>query len=169
MLDRGSLSRRTGPSMGDGPACQCMSRYSYPTRKTVLRQRSQEEIVLDIQSVVRHFDGVQKASNGWAALCPIHGDKNPSLAITEGDDGRTLLFCHGCSNDAEAIAKAVGLEWSDLFLDDGTEQRIRANRPKTVAKKATDKRKPFGKVVDECWYTASVDYTAILSIFAALL
>jgi hypothetical protein len=31
-------------------------------------------------------------------MCPAHDDRAPSLSISEGDDGRTLLKCHaGCS------------------------------------------------------------------------
>lgn len=34
----------------------------------------------------------------WSARCPAHDDRNPSLSISIGDDGRTLLYCHaGCS------------------------------------------------------------------------
>src|SRR5207247_914763 len=44
----------------------------------------------------------------WVTLCPAHDDRNPSLSITEGDDGRLLLLCHaGCSQEAviEAVAR----------------------------------------------------------------
>jgi hypothetical protein len=50
----------------------------------------------------------------WIARCPAHEDKSPSLAITEKEDGRLLVFCHaGC--EVSAIVGAVGLEISDLF------------------------------------------------------
>ena len=52
--------------------------------------------------------------NRWLALCPSHSDKNPSLAITEKQDGRLLLKCwHGCG--ANEIVSAIGLELKDLF------------------------------------------------------
>jgi len=48
------------------------------------------------------------------ALCPVHGDRKPSLSYTEGNDGRVLVTCHaGCS--AGAVVAALGLEWKDLF------------------------------------------------------
>lgn len=56
-------------------------------------------------------------AKGWIALCPAHADRLPSLSIREGRGGRTLLRCFaGCS--AEAIAHALGLKMSDLFVDD---------------------------------------------------
>lgn len=51
---------------------------------------------------------------GWIARCPAHEDRNPSLSIGVGDDGRALLNCHaGCSTPA--VVGAVGLEERDLF------------------------------------------------------
>lgn len=53
-------------------------------------------------------------SKGWEARCPAHDDRNASLSISEGDDGRTLLHCHaGC--DFNAIVAAAGLKPADLF------------------------------------------------------
>jgi hypothetical protein len=58
--------------------------------------------------------GAKKTGTGWAAKCPGHQDKNASLAISEGDDGRTLLHCHaGC--DFSAVVSAAGLKPADLF------------------------------------------------------
>ena len=55
---------------------------------------------------------------GWSARCPAHEDKNPSLSIAVGDDGRALLCCHaGCTT--EAILEALGLTMRDLMPDDG--------------------------------------------------
>ena len=52
--------------------------------------------------------------NQHTALCPAHDEKNPSLSIGQGDDGRILLHCHaGCS--LENITSALGISVSDLF------------------------------------------------------
>lgn len=49
-------------------------------------------------------------------LCPAHDDKNPSLAIKTGDDGRILLDCKaGCPT--ESICSALGVNMKDLFAD----------------------------------------------------
>ena len=50
----------------------------------------------------------------YVACCPAHADKNPSMTITEKDDGRVLLHCFaGCS--VEEILGSVGLTFDDLF------------------------------------------------------
>lgn len=52
--------------------------------------------------------------NSYMAQCPCHEDKEPSLAVSEGDDGRVLLKCFaGCRT--EDIVKALGLSMADLF------------------------------------------------------
>lgn len=56
----------------------------------------------------------RKTTNGWESLCPAHDDRNPSLSIAVGNDGRVLLNCHTkCSHDD--ICAALGLAPSDLF------------------------------------------------------
>jgi putative DNA primase/helicase len=63
---------------------------------------------------------VKRSGRGWSAPCPAHDDKSPSLSITEGRDGRIVLYCHaGCR--PEAIVAAIGMEMRDLFAPDGTD------------------------------------------------
>ena len=46
--------------------------------------------------------------------CPSHTDRNPSLSLGEGRDGRILMHCFaGCPNDS--ILKAIGLNYQHLF------------------------------------------------------
>jgi CHC2 zinc finger len=55
-----------------------------------------------------------RGGSTWKALCPAHDDQDPSLSITEGDNGRVLLHCFaGC--DERAILQAMGLTFRDLF------------------------------------------------------
>ena len=69
---------------------------------------------MSLDAVLDRLDGVRKNGKGYAAICPAHPDRNPSLSISSGEDDRVLLTCHaGCSfND---IVKAMGLEPKDLF------------------------------------------------------
>lgn len=56
----------------------------------------------------------RRDGQGWRAKCPVHQDRNPSLTIREGDDGRVLLHCfRGCRTGD--ILQAIGLEWRHLF------------------------------------------------------
>ena len=64
--------------------------------------------------VLSNIPDAKQSGSGWSAPCPAHKDRNPSLSITEGDEGRVLLHCHaGCS--AEAITETLGLKMSDLM------------------------------------------------------
>lgn len=63
--------------------------------------------------------GPKRSGRGWTALCPAHDDADPSLTVSEGDDGRVLLRCHaGCSFDA--IVGALGMRASEMFSGSGT-------------------------------------------------
>jgi hypothetical protein len=57
--------------------------------------------------------------DGVSAICPAHDDSKPSLSLSEGDDGKALLYCHaGC--DIREVADALGLEMSALFSGSDT-------------------------------------------------
>ena len=68
------------------------------------------------ESNLTRFPNARKSGDAYTARCPAHEDRNPSLSLRKGDDGRTLLRCHaGCPTGA--VAAAVGLTMSDLFPD----------------------------------------------------
>lgn len=68
-----------------------------------------------VRDVLSRLQKVRKlASGGWIARCPGHPDREPSLSIAEGTDGRVLLTCHaGC--EAPQIVAALGLTMTSLF------------------------------------------------------
>lgn len=42
----------------------------------------------------------------FSACCPAHEDKNPSLSISDGNNGKILVHCHaGC--DQETVVAAL--------------------------------------------------------------
>jgi 5S rRNA maturation endonuclease (ribonuclease M5) len=58
------------------------------------------------------------SGNGYAALCPAHDDRNPSLSVSEGEDGTVLMFCHaGC--EIQEIMDALELPMTALFSSGG--------------------------------------------------
>ena len=66
-------------------------------------------------------NAAKKSGTSYSACCPAHDDKNPSLSIDEGTDGKILLNCFtGCSVDS--ICGSLGLEVSDLFKSDTEKQ-----------------------------------------------
>ncbi len=81
-----------------------------------------------VQTVLARLKGVKRSGDGWLARCPAHDDRNPSLSIGEGGDGRVLLNCHaGCQPGA--VVKAIDLDLSDLFPDSGGD----GARPEIIA------------------------------------
>lgn len=67
-----------------------------------------------IDHVLAQLEGVKRSGDSWIARCPAHDDRNPSLAVSVGADGKVLIRCHaGC--ESEAVIDAIGLDWSDLF------------------------------------------------------
>ena len=93
--------------------------------------------------VLAKLSGATENASGWSALCPAHEDKNASLSVADGEDGRCLLKCHaGC--DVEAIVGAINLTMADLFAKNGRE---------ASAGEASEPSKPHRHVVARYDYT----------------
>jgi hypothetical protein len=68
----------------------------------------------NIDLVLSRLDGVRRAGKGFIARCPAHIDRNASLAVSCGDDGRLLMHCFaGCS--IHDVVAALGLLIQELF------------------------------------------------------
>ena len=71
-----------------------------------------------VEKFLSRLAAVKGRSGAWTAKCPAHEDGSPSLAVREADDGRVLVHCFaGCETDS--VLRAVGMDISDLFPDDG--------------------------------------------------
>jgi AAA domain len=68
----------------------------------------------EAEGIARALRGL-KSGNGWVCSCPSlsHGgqDKNPSLSLRDGNDGKLLIHCHrGCTfDDVMAALRSRGL------------------------------------------------------------
>jgi hypothetical protein len=63
----------------------------------------------------------KREGNGFKAKCPAHEDIQASLSISEGADGRVLLYCHaGCT--VEQVVSKLGLTLADLFPRTGNDR-----------------------------------------------
>jgi putative DNA primase/helicase len=87
----------------------------------------------EAEDIARGLGGT-KSGHGWKCRCPAHDDDKPSLSVSEGHDGRTILYCHvGCK--FEDITRALehrGL-WSKRgngHDDDRTRKANRSSAPK---------------------------------------
>lgn len=72
--------------------------------------KSSWEFVGSAEVIAKALGG-RKAASGWSAHCPAHDDRNPSLSLTDADDGKILVYCHAGCDQAEVIEqlKALGL------------------------------------------------------------
>ncbi len=69
-----------------------------------------------LQNVLGRLRDVKPRGSGhdYTALCPAHNDREPSLSVSRGSDGRVLVHCFaGCSTDA--VLARLGLTLRDLF------------------------------------------------------
>ena len=74
-----------------------------------------------VHRLLERLEKVRQAGpRRWYACCPAHEDRHPSLAVTEADDGRVLLFCNAGCGGLDVI-RAAGLEPRDLFPPDERE------------------------------------------------
>ena len=72
---------------------------------------------MSAQQIATTLGNAKKVGNGYLASCPVphhgqgNGDKNPSLSVTDGDDGNILFKCHGgCEQSAVfSTIKDMGL------------------------------------------------------------
>lgn len=70
----------------------------------------------------------QTGKGRWLCSCPSHEDKSPSLAVTDKDDGRTLIHCFGGCNTQEVL-EAVGLTFADLMPESISDHLTKDKRP----------------------------------------
>ena len=71
-------------------------------------------VMLDISVILERLDQVRKSSNGYTACCPVHGDRNPSMSVTQKDDV-ILCHCFSCGANGVDVVAAIGLKPEVLF------------------------------------------------------
>ena len=85
-----------------------------------------------VEKVLDRLEGIRESNGSWKALCPAHEDREPSLSVSEGEDGRALLRCFaGC--DTVEVVEAAGLQMRDLFERNDQEKKFVSTPPKTPA------------------------------------
>ena len=84
------------------------------------------EIIARIETTTHHAPS--GSGNGYVCRCPAHEDGNPSLSVSEGEDGRILLNCHaGCPFDA--VISALGISAADLAPNGNGQSKASRGRP----------------------------------------
>lgn len=76
-----------------------------------------------IERALEHLGGVRRSGISWMALRrPHHDDKQASLSVKEGTDGRVLFHCFAGCGTADVVVSA-GLAFADLFPVGSRERR----------------------------------------------
>ncbi|HKI53636.1 MAG TPA: CHC2 zinc finger domain-containing protein [Anaerolineales bacterium] len=72
--------------------------------------------MIPIEDFLSRLQKVRRTgAKSWIACCSAHQDKNPSMTVSEGSDGRILAHCFSHQCGIDDIAAAVGLEVKDLM------------------------------------------------------
>ena len=83
---------------------------------------------MTITDILDRLNRVRKCGDGWTALCPAHPDKNASLSVGQGEEGRVLLHCFfGCT--VVEICEALNIQTSDLFSGSNNGNSHRESKP----------------------------------------
>ena len=57
-----------------------------------------EERVYSAEEIAYQLGKRKQQGKDWLCCCPAHDDKNPSLSLRDGDDGKLIVHCYtGCS------------------------------------------------------------------------
>lgn len=80
------------------------------------------------------LENVQPTEDGFTARCPAHEDRQNSLSVSHGRDGRTLIHCHaGCP--PSSVLKALDLRMGNLFAKQGTTKPTKGGLPSGTTNK----------------------------------
>jgi len=92
-----------------------------------------EERVHSAQDIAYQLGRAERSGKDWKCRCPAHDDKNPSLSLCDGDDGKLIAHCYaGCS--WEQIQKALEREGINY-------SRGRSHHKKVIPFRSSDKNR----------------------------
>lgn len=78
---------------------------------------------MQAEQIAKQLGNAKKANGQWVASCPVpshgkgNGDKNPSLSIHIGDDGKPLFHCHGGCSQEEVFSTIKALNLLPELMD----------------------------------------------------
>lgn len=92
-----------------------------------------------MKQILDRLKTVSRSGDGWTACCPAHEDKNPSLSLMIGHNGRPVFHCHtGCTPDA--IMAALRLTWADLRNNGDGGRSDKTTQPRNTGRKPARKK-----------------------------
>ena len=103
---------------------------------------------MQVEEFLSRLDGVRPRGAGrWAALCPAHGDRNPSLSVRDGERALLLRCWAGC--ELTAICQALSIRVADLFFDAHVDPEAKRARDVERGERAR-RREQDGLRIDAC-------------------
>ena len=89
---------------------------------------------MNAQQIAKGLGKFNSTAGGFVAPCPAHDDKNPSLSITDGKDGKVLIHCHaGCDQQAVIDALKGRNLWPEAEVPSNSKgPQPKRGRPKLV-------------------------------------
>jgi hypothetical protein len=98
--------------------------------------------------------GGRRAGAGWMARCPAHDDREPSLSIRQGEDGKVLVRCHAGCEQATVIAvlRSRGL-WQGGHAR-RSDLRVTSRASTNVAIERSKARIDWPQIAPPLWYYA---------------
>lgn len=107
--------------------------------------------------ILPKLEAVKKSGGGFAARCPAHEDRNPSLSVSPGTTQPVVIHCQaGCTPDA--VLEAIGLTWADLSKPREPRQGDDTWTPAGPAVAVYDYRDEQGELLFQVLRTANKDF-----------
>ena len=86
---------------------------------------------MNAETIARALGG-HRAGATWMARCPVHEDREPSLSISAGKDGKVLVRCHAGCDQRDLVA---ALRERGLWQTTGRLLGIARKPPRRIAEK----------------------------------
>ena len=102
-----------------------------------------------MQHVLSRLRGVVPHGHGYLALCPLHRDFTPSLAVDPGAGGRILVKCRaGC--DTRSVLREVGLDYADIDVGSTDARPGSPSRPVLTPESAELRHRAYSGLLAAC-------------------
>lgn len=92
---------------------------------------------MNAEGIFNILGGKPKPGGGYMCHCPAHNDRNPSLSLDDGDNGRPIFKCFsGCSSDAVIAGLKDRGAWHSGNSEHFSESVLKAHREVSERRKA---------------------------------
>ena len=113
--------------------------------------------------LARALSRSRKIGRHWIACCPAHDDREPSLSISETDDGKLLVHCHaGCGQERVIAA----LRSSGLWTQNGSESFRRKTPGGAPSKELNENADSTRRALEVLHATIPANGTLVTTYFA---